>query len=162
MAERIVINTGPLIALNKGGVLGACLKLPFEFHTTAEVRAELERGTLLGKPSPDLGLICITAFPPPISPLLQAALDLGEASVIQLAVQIKAEWVCIDESLGRRFSRALGMRLTGSTGLLVMAKKHKLISEIRPTLKIMLAAGVHLSDDLIVSILKEADEGSQL
>lgn len=162
MAERIVINTGPLIALNKGGVLAACLKLPFEFLTTAEVRAELESGTLLGKPSPDIGLIRTTAFPPPISPLLHAVLDLGEASVIQLALQIEAEWVCIDESLGRRFSRALGLRLTGSTGLLVMAKKHGLVAEIRPTLKAMLTAGVHLSDDLIASALKEADEGSQL
>lgn len=117
MADRIVINTGPCIALHKAGVLAACLRLPFEFLSTEEVKAEIEAGVAAGKSPLDLTTIRIAKYPPPLTAVLRAALDLGEASVLQLALHIRAEWVCIDESLGRRFARALGLRLTGSAGL---------------------------------------------
>lgn len=162
MADRIVINTGPCIALHKAGVLDTCLKLPFEFLTTEEVKVELQNGVAAGKSPVDLDMIRLAKYPPPLTPVLRAALDLGEASVLQLALHIQAEWVCIDESLGRRFARALGLRLTGSAGLLVLARKSGLIPSVRPPLKSMLEAGVHLSNDLILAALREAGEGTEL
>ncbi|KAA0207675.1 DUF3368 domain-containing protein [bacterium] len=44
----------------------------------------------------------------------------------------------------------------------VLAKKSGLIPSIRPPLKSMLEAGVHLSNDLILAALREAGEGTEL
>lgn len=44
MAERIVINTGPLITLARIDCLGIAAQLPFEFISPEQVRRELDSG----------------------------------------------------------------------------------------------------------------------
>jgi predicted nucleic acid-binding protein len=58
-----------------------------------------------------------------ISPLLLNSLDLGEAAVIQLAINENIQTVCIDEAAGRRVARLSGLSLTGTIGILLRAKK---------------------------------------
>ncbi|MCF3609283.1 hypothetical protein L2E81_22920 [Planktothrix agardhii 1033] len=58
-----------------------------------------------------------------ISPLLLNSLDIGEASVIQLALNENIPTVCIDESVGRRIARLSGLSVTGSIGILLRAKQ---------------------------------------
>jgi hypothetical protein len=48
MAERIVVNTGPLLALAQGEALDLAGHLPYLFICPGEVRAELDRGAALG------------------------------------------------------------------------------------------------------------------
>jgi len=61
--------------------------------------------------------------PQQISPFLLNTLDLGEASVIQLALDNNLATVCIDEAVGRRVARLNGLTLTGSIGILLKAKQ---------------------------------------
>lgn len=49
-------------------------------------------------------------------------LDLGEAAVIQLALEQNIDWVCIDDLKGRRAAHAAGLHFTGSLGLPATAK----------------------------------------
>ena len=49
MAERIVINTGPLIALARMGALDIGAQLPYEFICPLEVKDELDDGAALIK-----------------------------------------------------------------------------------------------------------------
>jgi predicted nucleic acid-binding protein len=51
------------------------------------------------------------------------SLDLGEASVIQLALNENINTVCIDESAGRRIARLSGLSLTGTISILIKAKR---------------------------------------
>jgi hypothetical protein len=44
VGEILVVNTGPLIALERMGCLEPIGTLPFEFVTPPEVRAELDEG----------------------------------------------------------------------------------------------------------------------
>jgi hypothetical protein len=48
MAERVVINTGPLIALARAEALDIVGRLPIEFVCPAEVRQELDEGAASG------------------------------------------------------------------------------------------------------------------
>jgi hypothetical protein len=48
MAERVVINTGPLIALAKMDSLDVTGQLPLEFICPADVRDELDEGAAQG------------------------------------------------------------------------------------------------------------------
>lgn len=49
-SERIVINTGPLIALARAEALDLAGRLPLRFICPREVREELDAGTAEGYP----------------------------------------------------------------------------------------------------------------
>lgn len=48
MADRIAINTGPLVALARAGALDLIGALPLSFVCPLEVRAELDAGAVAG------------------------------------------------------------------------------------------------------------------
>ena len=56
-------------------------------------------------------------------PALANSLDLGEAAVIQVALDKGIPTVCIDEIVGRRIARLHGLVVTGLIGILLRAKE---------------------------------------
>jgi predicted nucleic acid-binding protein len=87
--EDIVVNTGPLIALGKIGAFDLIKQLPLRFSTPRQVADEIEAGSRLGLPVvvPSWVIVCDLAGD--VVPLGQRILDLGEAAVIQLAIERK-------------------------------------------------------------------------
>jgi len=81
-------------------------------------------------------------------PFLLNALDKGEASVIQLAVNKGITTVCIDEVAGRRIARLLNLKLTGSLGILIRAKKEGFPVIILDCIKKMREKGIFISGEL--------------
>ena len=94
----------------------------------------------------------------PISAYLKNALDPGEASVIQLAMEKQIHLVAIDERVGRRMARLCGLKLTGSVGILLRAKKEGLLPNVKMALQRMQAQGIWLSQTVIDFALTEARE----
>ena len=94
----------------------------------------------------------------PLSSLAIAALDAGEAAVIQLALEQNIETVCIDELKGRRAANAVGLNVVGSLGLLGKAKTCGLISEIKPFLQKATSAGIYYDEKLIEKFLQSFGE----
>jgi predicted nucleic acid-binding protein len=159
--EIIVINTTPLIslvaALGDLDVLQLYTQVlvPFEVcqellagGTSGFAVAEFEAATWLQKWQTPLN----------ISPLLLNSLDLGEASVIQLALNESIQTVCIDETVGRRIARLSGLRLTGSIGILLRAKKEGYPVLMRQAIERMVNRGIRLSETVIAVALQEAGE----
>ncbi|MCG7851163.1 MAG: DUF3368 domain-containing protein, partial [Methanosarcinaceae archaeon] len=93
-----------------------------------------------------------------ITPFLRNALDLGEASVIQLALDENIHTVCIDEAMGRRIARLNGLKLTGSIGVLIRAKRAGFDFSMRETTNRMQAQGIFLSQKVINFALKQSNE----
>ena len=160
--EPIVVNTGPVIALGACGQLSLLGALHSRVIMPAEVALELTRGASdapSGPPSPPslewIEVLPTTAIPPP---LLAAHLDQGEASVIALALEQGISLVLIDERRGRMVARTLGLRVTGSVGVLLRAKKAGRLFSVRQCLDQMRAKGVWLSEQLRASALREAGE----
>jgi predicted nucleic acid-binding protein len=54
---------------------------------------------------------------------LTGTLDLGEATVIQTALQDGVVTVVLDDRKARRVARLAGLEVTGSLGVLVQAKR---------------------------------------
>ncbi len=54
------------------------------------------------------------------SPML-LGLDQGEVGVILRAHELEADWVLVDEKLGRRTAKAVGLRVKGTLGILLVA-----------------------------------------
>jgi hypothetical protein len=95
----------------------------------------------------------------PLDPLLSTELDRGEAEVIALALQAQAGKVLIDERKGRRVALLVyHLPVIGTGGLLLVAKQHGLLNQIRPLMVAMKANGYFLSERLLEGICRAAGE----
>ena len=84
-----------------------------------------------------------------LPPYLQNTLDLGEASVIQTALQQGVNRVCIDETIGRRVARLSNLSVTGSIGVLLKAKSMGYPVSIPEAINRMREHGIWLSNAVI-------------
>lgn len=158
MDKRIVINTGPLIALMRMEALEVAAKLDLVFKAPDEVRLELEAGAVAGHPPVRPAWLAIQPLTSALPVMVTSVLDAGEAAVIQLALDEGIGRVCIDELKGRRMALAVGLKGTGTLGLLGKAKREGLISDVRPFLSRALQAGIHYHPELVRRFLNAIDD----
>ena len=89
--------------------------------------------------------------------ILQAAsgLDDGESEAIILADELKSDVLIIDERKGRKVAKNLGIKITGTVGILIQAHDEKMISaeEIKAYLEQLKDSNIRLSDSLIQEAL---------
>jgi len=164
-ATRIVINTGPILALIAAlGDLEVLKSLYKEVHVPVEVGREILVGGTLEfgvQQFMDASWLNKWKIQQAIPPFLDNTLDQGEAAVIQLALSEKIRTVCIDESVGRRVARLNGLLLTGSVGILLRAKREGLMSSVGKPLQRMQKNGIWLSDRVVSFALRQSGESEQ-
>ena len=66
--------------------------------------------------------------------VLRADLDKGEAEALALALQVKAEWVILDEREGRRIAKSLGLKVIGVLGVLLRAQREGRLQSLKSTM----------------------------
>jgi predicted nucleic acid-binding protein len=160
--DQIVINTGPVLALIAG--LGDLNILNFLYERVLvpfEVCEEIMAGGSTGFginefENADFLFKCNQQTQ--IHPYLLNSLDLGECSVIQIAINEKIQTVCIDEAVGRRIARLNGLKLTGSLGIMIRAKREGHLILLRKAINKMQDHGIRLKDSIIDYALKQAGE----
>lgn len=157
--EELVINTGPLLSLIAGiGDLSFLELLYKRVLVSFEVCQEIEAGGASGFGVSEFrksSFIEKRSNPSIITPFLRNALDLGEASVIQLALDENIHTVCIDESMGRRIARLNGLKLTGSIGVMIRAKQDGFDFSMREAINRMQSQGIYLSQKVVDFALKQ-------
>ena len=90
--------------------------------------------------------------------LLELELDQGEASAIALALQMEDPLLIIDEKKGRAVAKRLGLRVTGTLGIIVKAKERGYLSAAKPVLDRLMDEGFRMSDLLFKHILHHLGE----
>lgn len=91
-----------------------------------------------------------------IPSFLRNSLDVGEASVIQTAIDLNLPLVCIDEAAGRRVARLCSLDLTGSVGVLLKAQKLGYDVSISEALERMRDRGIWLSESVVQFALEQS------
>jgi len=92
--------------------------------------------------------------------LAYTGLDRGEAEVLALAEERAARLVIIDELKGRRYAKRLKLPLTGTLGLLLLAKEQGLIPALTPLVDKLQNAGLYLDLSLVTRVLQLAGEAN--
>ena len=84
-------------------------------------------------------------------------LGAGEQAAIRLAQQLRCQ-VLMDDKLARRAATSVGLRVVGTAGVLIKAKRLARIGAIAPLLRTLQASGYHLAPQLVAGILQLAGE----
>ena len=158
-ARIVVADAGPLIALGRLDALHLLPKLFAEIQVTATVLAEcsarpgfidaqrIERAVQLGWLTP-----CEGQFEG-----AQGRLDPGETSAIARALEIDAG-LLLDDRAAVSYARALGLKVIGTLGVLVLAKREALLERVAPLIGQLQAGGHYLGPSAVQAALRAAGE----
>lgn len=89
---------------------------------------------------------------------LQLGLGAGESEAIVLASERSAARLILDDKKARRTAQQLGLPITGTLAVLLRAKQHGLIPNLRDVLDDLAAADFRISDALTEDALRRAGE----
>lgn len=158
---EIVTNTSPLQYLHQLDLLGILPQLSGRILVPTAVLAELEAGRLLGVNAPDVRSIPWVEIRQPVASHLAALvhdLGTGETETILLGLEITDSVVLLDDLLARRAAQALGLRFTGTLGVLLDAKRAGLVASVKPMMDRLHSLGFRLSRATRETVLQLACE----
>jgi hypothetical protein len=161
----VVSNTSPLLNLAIIGRLGL---IADQFETVLVAPAVLEElrahedlpGSNLLEKAVNSGWIQQKQIiEDPTLQLMRRELHRGEAETIALALQLKADWVLMDEREGRKCAKSVGLKVTGVLGILLRAKNEGKISSLKEVIEeLYKEAGFRIGDALIDKLLRVSGE----
>ena len=160
MSKIVIADAGPLIAFARLHQLGLLPQLFGRVFVTDVVFAE-----------------CAGREDFPESPLIRAAvnkkqlelrtapdfsayaqkIDAGEASAIELAIEYGCG-VLMDDKAGRKMATNAAVPVIGTVGVLVLAKRKRLIPLVMPMLVALATSGYFLSEEIIAAALAASGE----
>lgn len=126
-----------------------------KIFTTIAITPEVARE--FGKPRPQW-IWVVQATNRARLQILQAQLDISEASCIALALEKAGFTLVIDERKGRKVATDLGLRVIGTLRIGIMAKQKGLIQLLAPFLTDLRTAGFRASESLYEEALRLAGE----
>ena len=160
MQEKpVIVNNTPLVALWSLDQLSLLRELYTEIWIPPVVKAEfIEIEPIARQASLDRAPWIKTVRLTRLQRASYAGLHRGEASVLALAEEHNARLVIIDELKARRYAQQIGLHITGTIGVLLLAKERGLIDAIKPLIQKLQACGLYLSSSLIDKALRLAGE----
>lgn len=146
MDKIIISDTSCLIALSNIGLLDVLRDLYQEVIITKEVQAEF------GGNLPEW-IIVSEVKNKDKQAEIEKIIDKGEASSIALALETKNSTLIIDEVKGRKIAKSFDLDIIGTIGILLLADKKGLITDVLSTILKMVNRGFRLSDTLLNKLI---------
>jgi predicted nucleic acid-binding protein len=151
MHNLVIADTSSLILFSKINQIDILKKVYSEIIITPEILKEFEI------PPPDWMKIAIVKDKK-YQALLETYLDLGESSAIALAMEMKDSLLILDDLKARKFAKKLGMKFTGSLGVINKAKEIGVVKTIKPIIDELRKTNFRVSDKIIEFILERNGE----
>jgi predicted nucleic acid-binding protein len=147
---KVFSNTTPFIALASIDRLDLLPKLFGQIHVVDEVTDECAAGgTIVVTPLRGLDWIVPVQSPPQPAPHILLELDKGEKATLLAALANHADLVLMDEKIGRNMAEYLGLKVSGTLGVLLKARKVGLIPSFRDAAQRMRDQGIFYNPALI-------------
>lgn len=159
---KIVINTGPLVSLSKINRLPILKKFSRQTLAPKRVITEImfkrdDISEAVDNATNDW-LKIMSVKDKNLLNVLTKELDGGEAEVICLALEQKADWVILDDQDARRFAHRYGLNVIGTLGLLAWAKKKGHIKSFSDEIEKLQTSGFYATVELVEQLAKEIGE----
>jgi hypothetical protein len=151
-------NTTPLFAFSALRRLDVIQRICGRLFVAESVIEECAVGGLITVP--DLKTFpWIQIVPSPSAPDPRFfALDAGERDTLSVALERKADWVLIDERLGRNLAEYYGLAVVGTLGMLLKAKKSGLLPAFLPEVRKLQDFGFCYQENLVQRLAELAGE----
>ncbi len=147
---KVFSNTTPFIALAAIDRLDLLPKLYGQIHVVDEVIHECAAGGMIVvTPLRGLDWIVPVQSPPQPAPHILLELDKGEKATLLAALANHADLVLMDEKIGRNMAEYLGLKVSGTLGALLKARKAGLIPSFRDAAQLMREQGIFYNSALI-------------
>jgi predicted nucleic acid-binding protein len=163
LAEPVVSNSSPLIAL---ATISRLPLLKTLFQQIAIPQAVYNEVVVYGAGEPGSTEVAEAQWIHTFQAkdhlavnLLRESLDAGESEAIVLAQELKARTILLDDALARRKARLIGLRVTGTMGIVLTAKEAGLIPAVQPILDELSKSDFRMSDRVYREVLLKAEEG---
>ncbi len=159
---RAIVNSSPLIFLAKLGKLDILKELfdeiiiPEAVYNEAVVEGSSHEESSIIKNTEWIKVEKVRNYQ--LVRFLMEFIDYGESEVIVLAIEKNADIVILDDKDARKIARGFGLKVTGTIGVLMLAKRRGLIKEVKPLIEELIREGFRISNDLLKAILKEMNE----
>jgi len=152
VADAAVVNASPLIFLSKAGLIDLLRVVSPQVMVPEPVAMEISR-----RGSDDVTAKALADTPwlisvpvTTIQPLIQSwDLGAGESAVLAYALQNPGMIAIIDDGTGRRCAEVLGVPLSGTLGLVLLAKQRGMIPSARQVVATLKQHGMFLSEKTI-------------
>lgn len=157
---EVFANTTPLQYLHRLGRLDWLREFYGRVIVPQAVANELEAGCRLDTLVPEIAAhpwIEIRHAPESI-PWFPRFIHRGEAEVLALAQFADEALVIIDDAMARTHARTLGLRVTGTLGIILRAKREQRISAVAPLLAQLHTDGFHVAPATLAEVLRLAGE----
>ena len=161
MTRFVVADASPLIGLATAGALHLLRELYGTVMITRLVKDEIT-GSPRRPGARELdaamreGWVRVAPAPPETWRL--TGIDPGEASTIALAAQHDGALVLMDDALGRTQAAALELEVLDLPGLLLAAKRARLVGSVKPLVAKLARRGFTIPKDARRELLQEAGE----
>lgn len=155
--NKVVSNSTPLILLDKINHLHLLKEIYQKIYVPQAVFNEVSNAKYINTIFKDNDFIEVRDIQS--QPFLYpTALHSGEIEVFTLAKELNASLCILDDLLARNYAVHLGLKITGSAGILLLAKELHLITNVKPLLDNLIDSGFRISQNVYESILVKANE----
>ncbi len=160
---RLVLNASPIICLAKAGLLNEVLSMAQEVAVPQTVADEVlavddDRDAAVRWMRTEKAQRALRKVGLPASFVLAWDLGAGESAVLTAVAGWPGSVAVLDDLAARRCALALGIDVTGTLGLLLMAKRAGALDSLRRALDSVTDAGLFVSPKHVSAILAASGE----
>lgn len=160
--RRVIVNSTPLIALCNAGLLKILKEVYGQITIPKAVFDEVtaKPDSACSQIKTNMDWIIVEKISDITDrKMYKAKLHAGEVDVMILAQsEPLADLVIIDDNAAKKTAKYLGLKVTGTLGVLLKAKKVGVISSVKNAIDAIRKNGFYISDNVIQMVLKQADE----
>jgi predicted nucleic acid-binding protein len=151
MLDYVIADASVLIIFDKLNQFDILEKIYHNIYTTAEISLEFN------KPLPSR-IKVESVKDQKYLKFIRSQVDIGEATAIALAAEKDNPLLILDDLKARKLARRLGMRFTGTLGVINKAKELHIIDRIKPVIDQLRDSDFRISENIIENLLKRNNE----